>query len=73
MAKERRTSKAIETLEGIALRYTAQNNAVVTLSVTSYTCLSVLATAGIDVKTAAAAIVVVLLAVSKVCASLGFR
>lgn len=55
------------------MRYTAQNNAVVTLSVTSYTCLSVLATAGIDVKTAAAAIVVVLLAVSKVCASLGFR
>lgn len=44
----------------------------VALALTSYLCLSVLTTAaGVDVTAGAGAIVAVLLAVSKVCASLG--
>lgn len=73
MGKKRHSAKPAEPMRGITARYATGSTAAVALTTTSYTCLSVLATAGVDVNTAAGAIVAVLLAVSKVCTSLGYR
>lgn len=73
MTKKQPMDKAVATTDGVALRLAAQNKAAVALSVASFCCLGVLAAAGIDVKVGAGAIVAVLLAVTKVCTSLGYR
>lgn len=46
---------------------------VVVLAVSAFACLNVLAAAGVDVETAAAAVIAVLLTVSKVCTTLGLQ
>lgn len=71
--KKQHKDKPVGTIEGIALRLSAQNQVAVALSVASFACLGVLAAVGIDVKVGAGAIVAVLLAVTKVCTSLGYR
>lgn len=73
MRKKRRSAKLAEPMRGIAVRYEAGCTAAMALTMASCTCLSVLAMVGVDVKASAGAIVAILLAVSKLCTSLGYR
>ncbi len=73
MAKKRRSGKPLEPIHVITARYGSENTTAVALTMASFTCLSVLATAGVEVNTATGAILAVLLAVSKVCKSMGYR
>ncbi len=70
MTKKRRPAKPVGSGPRRIEWRAAVTDPVVMLAMSSYACLSALAAAGVDVETAAAAIVVVLLAVSKVCTKL---
>lgn len=73
MVKKRPPATPADSTHPANSRYAAICMVAVALALTSYMCLSVLTAAGVDVTTGAGAIVAVLLAVSKVCSSLGRR
>ena len=73
MTKKRKSAKPVGSRpQGVRWRV-AVSDPVVVLAVSAFACLNVLAAAGVDVETAAAAVIAVLLTVSKVCTTLGLQ